>query len=83
MSIERAKAFYQRVITDKNFRTKLQNYSIENRAAFIQASGFDFTQEEWDSVNTEISEHSDVEKELSATELQTISGGVGPFPHPF
>jgi predicted ribosomally synthesized peptide with nif11-like leader len=75
MSIENAKAFYQRVMSDEDFRIQLQGYSVEKRTELIQALGFNFTQKEWNLVSDEALEHILVTEELSETELQAIAGG--------
>lgn len=49
MSVESARAFINKVRTDQKFAQKLLEFTnyAEAQAAFIEASGFDFTIEEF------------------------------------
>jgi predicted ribosomally synthesized peptide with nif11-like leader len=68
MSIESAKAFLERVKNDEDFRKELgEQASAEERMKFVKAQGFDFTKEEINSLN----------KELSDEELDAVAGGRG------
>jgi predicted ribosomally synthesized peptide with nif11-like leader len=54
MSIESAKACAEKLATDEVFRAQIQNTAnAEERSALIQAAGYNFTQQEWESVNSE------------------------------
>ena len=75
MSIESAKAFYEKVTTEEAFRSQVESYPIEERGTFLQAAGYSFTQEEWETVTAEILEISSTE-ELNEAELQAIAGGI-------
>ncbi len=75
MSIESARAFYQKFTTDQALRTQLQSAASEKRTAIIQEAGYDFTQEEWDAVIAQVSEA--VESgELDESQLEAVAGGV-------
>lgn len=77
MSIESAQAFYLRMTTDEAFRTQLQQAaSIEERTSILQASGYEFTQEEWVAVTAQIQASTSADSVLSNAELTTVSGGV-------
>jgi predicted ribosomally synthesized peptide with nif11-like leader len=66
MSIESAKAFFERVKNDEDFRNSVgENTTTEERVEFVKKAGFDFTKEE-------IEKHT---SELSEEELDKVSGG--------
>jgi len=68
MSLESAKAFTERVKTDEDFNRKVSECkSQEARMAFVKSEGFDFTPEDIEIANAEISDE----------ELAGISGGDG------
>jgi predicted ribosomally synthesized peptide with nif11-like leader len=76
MSIENAKAFYQRMTEDIDFRTPFEEASIkEERQQLIQDAGYDFTADEWQEAVAEI-QASDFNEELQEEELEAIAGGV-------
>ncbi|MCP4293429.1 MAG: Nif11-like leader peptide family natural product precursor [bacterium] len=74
MSIETAKAFVERMKNDENFRKECnEKSSVEDRMKFIKEQGFDFTNEELETVREKL--------QLTDEELETLSGGdFGPFP---
>lgn len=75
MSIESAKAFYERMLTDEAFRTQHQNAESDNeRREVVLAAGYDFTPEEWETALAQISASSD--SEISDAELSAVSGGT-------
>lgn len=75
MSVESAKAFYERIATDEAFRTQHRNAATDDeRREIVLAAGYNFTLEEWQSALAQISESSN--GELSEAELTTVSGGV-------
>ncbi|MHC5823745.1 MAG: Nif11-like leader peptide family natural product precursor [Nostoc sp.] len=75
MSIENARAFYQRIAKDEAFRKQMQNAaSDEQRRATIRATGYDFTPEEWEVVINELRRLRN--RELSEPLLETVTGGV-------
>ena len=79
MSIESAKAFYQKVTTDEAFANKLRNSaSDDQRRATIRAAGYDFTPEEWGTVVDQIKQSNDTE--LSESQLEAVTGGAT-IPH--
>ena len=66
MSMESAKAFVERVKTDKEFAKWVAGAaSREERAGIAKSEGFDFTQEDLKSVTGE----------LSVEELEAVAGG--------
>ncbi|MBD2511521.1 Nif11-like leader peptide family natural product precursor [Nostoc muscorum FACHB-395] len=77
MSIESAKAFYQRVTTDEHFRTEVESSPIEERGTFLQAAGYSFTQREWETASAEILETTSIDGELNEAQLEAIAGGRG------
>jgi predicted ribosomally synthesized peptide with nif11-like leader len=67
MSIESAKAFFERVKNDEDFRNSVgENTTTEERMEFVKKAGFDFTKEE-------IEKHT---SELSDEELENVAGGM-------
>ena len=81
MSIESAKAFYQRITTDEAFNTEYENASSdEERQDIITSAGYDFTSEEWEAA---LADSNSSEEELSDAELAEVSGGKGIIPRDF
>lgn len=77
MSIESAKAFYDRMVTDKAFRTQHQDAaSDDERREIVLAAGYRFTPEEWKIATTQIQASNSDEGELSDAQLETVSGGM-------
>jgi predicted ribosomally synthesized peptide with nif11-like leader len=75
MSIESAKAFYQRITEDNDFRTPFEEASSkEERQQLIKDAGYDFTADEWQEAVAEI-QATDFKEELKEEELEAISGG--------
>ncbi|MFZ4625007.1 MAG: Nif11-like leader peptide family natural product precursor, partial [Rhodoferax sp.] len=57
MSIESAKAFIERMKTDRDFAGKVNaSADARSRMAFVKAAGFDFTGEEIGVVKQELTE---------------------------
>lgn len=93
MSIESAKAFFERVTVDEAFRTQVESYPIDERANFLGIAGYDFTPEEWETATGDFFQKISTNEEINELELEAISGGViypddifpipGPFPCPF
>jgi predicted ribosomally synthesized peptide with nif11-like leader len=75
MSLESAKAFYQKFTTDEAFRSQLQSAAEEERTSIIQEAGYDFIPEEWDVVIAEVSEAVERNEELDEAALEAVSGG--------
>ncbi len=76
MSVESAKAFYERVATDEAFQKQLRNAASNNqRLKIILAAGYSFTSQEWEIALAQISRSDD--SKLSDVELEAIAGGVG------
>ncbi len=70
MSIESAKAFAEIMTTDEAFRTQLQQASSDEECqALVQAAGYSFTQEEWETIRSELNEQ----------QLEAVAGGVQDF----
>ena len=77
MSVENAKSFYVRVTTDEEFRVQLEQTAAKERKQIIQAAGYEFTSEEWETAKEQILAASDSDNgELSDAELTSISGGI-------
>ena len=76
MTIESAKAFYQRMTEDDTFRTPFEEASTkEERQQLIKDAGYNFTADEWQEAMTEI-QAADSDEELKEEELEAIAGGV-------
>jgi predicted ribosomally synthesized peptide with nif11-like leader len=76
MTIENAKAFYQRMSEDSDFRTPFEEaFSKEERQQLIKDAGYDFTTDEWQAAVAEI-QAADSDEELKEEELEAIAGGV-------
>ena len=66
MSIESAKAFFERMKNDENFRNSVGEIgSAKERLEYVKKAGFDFTMEEIATLK----------EELSDIELDGIAGG--------
>ncbi len=80
MSIESARAFYERIVTDEVFKTQYQNaVSDDERREIVLAASYNFTPEEWEAAMNQISESSD--EVLNDAELEAVSGGsIRPLP---
>jgi predicted ribosomally synthesized peptide with nif11-like leader len=75
MSVESARAFYQKFNADEAFRSHLQSVAEEERTIVIQEAGYDFTPEEWNVVIAQVSEAIQRIDELDEAELEAVSGG--------
>lgn len=65
MSMESAKAFFERLKSDEYFSKRVYEYNTkESLLEYILSAGYDFTQEEFNQVNDE----------LSDGELDNVSG---------
>lgn len=74
MSLESAKAFYERVATDEAFFSQYQSaVNADVRRDILLTAGYDFTAEEWDAAMAQVSKSSD---ELDNAQLETVSGGI-------
>lgn len=77
MSIESAKAFYEKIATDEAFLTQYQSAANDDvRRDILLTAGYNFTAEEWEATMAQASESPD--SELSDAELETVSGGILP-----
>jgi predicted ribosomally synthesized peptide with nif11-like leader len=76
MSVESARAFYQKFTTDEAFRSQLQSVAEQERTTIIQEAGYDFTPEEWNVVIAQVSEAVERSGELDEAELEAVSGGA-------
>ncbi len=78
MSIESAKAFYNRLATDEVLRKKLQNAnSNEKFLALVASAGYSFTRKEWETVLVSVSNlNGSQSSQLSSTVVETISWGL-------
>ncbi len=72
MSIESAKAFYERIKTDEEFARQVSNKkNKEERLRFVSEMGYNFTKEELDALSTELPEF----------QLDEVSGGYPRCPN--
>ncbi|MEH1948590.1 MAG: Nif11-like leader peptide family natural product precursor [Nostoc sp.] len=77
MSIQDAKAFFNAVLTNDNFRSQLQSPKTnEERAVAIRAAGYNFTPEESQQLLNQITEAAAIDSGLSEAELEAVAGGV-------
>ncbi len=65
MSLESARAFVDRFKKDEEFRQSLQDADQEKVRAILEAEGFEFTEEEYDTARSELSDE----------ELDAVAGG--------
>jgi predicted ribosomally synthesized peptide with nif11-like leader len=69
MSIESAKAFVEKMKTDKEFAAKVnQLKTAEEVQGFLSQAGYNFTKEEINQLNGE----------LQSSDLEKVSGGAFP-----
>jgi predicted ribosomally synthesized peptide with nif11-like leader len=79
MSVESARAFYERVATDEVFQKQLRNAaSDDKRLEIVRAAGYSFTPRQWESVLAQISKSDD--GQLSDADLEAIAGGLKAVP---
>lgn len=68
MSMESAKAFVEKMKTDKEFAKKVGGFEDkEARKAFVAEAGYSFTKEEIDEAGSELSDN----------DLDSVAGGCG------
>jgi predicted ribosomally synthesized peptide with nif11-like leader len=80
MSVENARAFYERLMSDEVFRLQFQDApSDRDRLNLVLAAGYHFTPQEWESALKEIFKSS--VNELSDDELSHVNGGAIKIPH--
>ncbi|WP_375498179.1 Nif11-like leader peptide family RiPP precursor [uncultured Nostoc sp.] len=73
MSVESARAFYERIATDEVLQKQLQKAaSDDQRSKIILAAGYSFTPQEWDAL---------ANNNISDAELDAIAGGVSAVPY--
>ncbi len=66
MSLESARKFAEKVKDDKGFAAQLAEFETsDERVAFVQQAGFDFTDAEWNEVR----------EELGDDELDAVAAG--------
>jgi len=70
MSIESAKKFYADIQKNDALKAKLEAASKEERPQLLKSAGYDFTKEEMKEVAAS-------NTELSADDLENITGGKG------
>ena len=75
--LEKVKEFLVRLVKDQDFRTQLQTESIAGFRRVMQASGYNFSPEEFETATIKILELKElgVFHELSAEELVEVVGG--------
>lgn len=67
MSVESAKAFVERIKTDPEFASKINEFkNWDEVQSYVKQTGFDFTKEELNSLNDELTEN----------ELDLVVGGA-------
>ena len=80
MSVESARAFYERVATDEGFQKQLRNAtSDDKRQEIVRIAGYSFTAQEGEAALAQISESDDTR--LSDAQLDAIAGGLKAIPN--
>ena len=75
MSRENAKACFERIIRDENFRNQLDRaVTPEARQQIIIKAGYQFTEEEWNDTIAPI-RNALSNEELNREELESVAGG--------
>lgn len=76
MSIQNAKALYTRLLSDKEFRSKLERTtSYLQRVQILQSAGFSCTPTELNIAKNEMLQFNKGNRDLSDVEQQHIVGG--------
>jgi predicted ribosomally synthesized peptide with nif11-like leader len=77
--LAKVKEFLVRLIKDHTFRSHLENSSVEERNRFLEASGYQFTKEEFETAAIAILESKERGEfeDLSEAELASVFGGYG------
>jgi len=79
MSVESARAFYERVATDEVFQKQLRNTaSDDKRLEIVRAAGYSFTRQEGEAALAQISKSDG--SQLSDAQLEAIAGGLKAVP---
>lgn len=75
--IEKVKEFLVKLVKDKAFQDRLETSSIDEQNQFLQASGYNFTKQEFEAATLEILESKERGEfnELSNEELVAVVGG--------
>ncbi|MDF5728897.1 MAG: Nif11-like leader peptide family natural product precursor [Rhizonema sp. PD38] len=80
MSIENVKAFYQRLISDETFCTKIQSINSKTECTqIVRDAGYYFTQEEYEKYTHQLLESDNTDSELQdldEKELEAVMGGA-------
>ncbi|TRT83693.1 MAG: Nif11-like leader peptide family natural product precursor [Microcystis aeruginosa Ma_AC_P_19900807_S299] len=79
MSVEQTKAFYQRIATDEDFRSRFQNLkNCEEFSKLAKESDYEFTEREFETYTCQLLEAEclkDKVQDLNERELASILGG--------
>lgn len=80
MALQDVKAFYERLTTDEQFRSRLENVrSKEECSQTVKSEGYNFTQEEFEEFTAKLiaSEKNEGElRDLDEKELEAVAGGA-------
>ena len=80
MTTENAKAFYERLAKDKTFKAQIERAESKQECRQIAlATGYDFTQEEFEEFTRQLLDPATVDKtlgELTERELEAAVGGA-------
>lgn len=80
MSLENVKAFYEKLATDEDFRTQIQNVqSKEECSQIVKSVGYYFTQQEFEEYTSQLLESTTNDGELqdlNEKELEAVFGGA-------
>jgi predicted ribosomally synthesized peptide with nif11-like leader len=85
MSLENVRAFYEKLVSDENFRTQIQGVESKDEGSqIVKDAGFNFTQEEFEEYTSQLLESTTGEGELrdvNEIEMASVVGGlIGLFP---
>ncbi|MDF5706983.1 MAG: Nif11-like leader peptide family natural product precursor [Nostoc sp. S4] len=80
MSFENVRAFYEKLVSDEAFRSKMQQVQSKDECSrLVQEAGYDFTQEEFEEYTAQLLEsnpdNSEI-RDLNDQELETVFGGA-------
>jgi hypothetical protein len=76
--LNKVKEFWVRLVRDRDFRSRLENSSIDERNQFLENSGYSFTKEEFETSTFKVIEAKERGEftDLTEDELVTVVGGI-------
>jgi predicted ribosomally synthesized peptide with nif11-like leader len=75
--LEKVKELLVRLVKDRDFRDRLANSSVDERNQYLEADGYNFTKEEFETATLEVIESQERGEfnDLSDEELTAVVGG--------